>query len=46
MKDVGDKMRKCPKDVCRVKNYDLTMVKVLDGNFVALVVSIVGFIYY
>jgi len=41
MKEIGDRLRSCPKDVCRFKNIDKTKDKVLEGDtVVALVVSV------
>jgi len=45
MKDIGDKLRRCSKGVCRLKNLDHQIIeKVLDGPFVAIVVRVL--IYY
>ena len=43
MKDIGDKLRRCSKDVCRLKNMDHQIIeKVLDGPFVAIVVRVLS----
>ena len=45
MKEIGDKIRHCSKDVCRLKNLDHQMVdKVLEGSFAAIVVCTI--LYY
>ena len=39
IKQVGDKLLKCPRDVCRTSNYDVAVQKVLDDEqFVTLIV--------
>jgi len=41
MKEIGDKLRRCSKNICRLKNLDHQMVeKVLEGSFVAIMVCI------
>ena len=43
MKEIGDRLRRCPKDVCTVNNFDKIKDKVLEGkNVVGLVVSIMN----
>lgn len=46
MKDVGDKFKRCSKDVCSFKNLDHQIVeKALEGSFVAIVVCML-LLYY
>jgi len=41
MKEIGDRLRSCPKGVCRVNNFDKIAEKVLEmNNTVGLTVSI------
>ena len=39
MKDIGDKLRRCPVGVCSTFKTDLAVNSVLGGNFVAIWVS-------